>query len=75
MKPGPFTLCQVIQQILRLPLIPASTADDSSNAPDAATRDYCPVPLSAIVCGEPGASSLIVTSAVTAPVFFGAKWP
>ena len=36
---------------------------------------YCPVPLSAILCGEPVALSVIVTAAASEPVFVGAKWP
>src|ERR1039458_1411719 len=34
---------------------------------------YCPVPLNAILCGDPVALSVIVTAAVKAPVTFGAK--
>ena len=34
-----------------------------------------PVPLRAIVCGDPTAVSLMVTVAVSAPAAIGAKWP
>lgn len=37
--------------------------------------NHCPVPLSAIVCGEPVALSVMVTAAESAPVVMGAKCP
>jgi len=36
---------------------------------------HFPVPLKAIVCGEPLALSVIVMDAVSAPVVVGARWP
>lgn len=38
-----------------------------------AVQSYCPVPLSAAVCGLPGALSLICSVADSAPLRFGAK--
>lgn len=39
------------------------------------SESYCPVPLNAIVCGEPLAVSVMVMVAVRAPVVAGAKCP
>jgi len=36
---------------------------------------HCPVPVKAMLCGEPAALSVIVTAAVSAPVAVGAKCP
>lgn len=38
-------------------------------------RHYCPVPVSAMLCGEPDALSVIVIAAVCAPLEVGAKCP
>lgn len=41
----------------------------------AANQDQCPVPLSAMLCGDPLALSVMVMFAVSAPVTPGAKCP
>lgn len=38
-------------------------------------QSYCPVPLSAMLKGEPGAPYPIVMAVVSGPVALGAKWP
>ena len=42
---------------------------------DRVTGAFSPVPLSAIVCGEPFALSVMVTAAIAAPLAVGAKCP
>ena len=40
-----------------------------------AAYNHCPVPLNAMLCGEPLALSVMVTAAVCAPAAAGVKWP
>jgi hypothetical protein len=42
---------------------------------EAIRRDYCPVPLSEMLCGGPLAVSVIIKAAVKGPVVVGAKCP
>jgi len=68
------------------PVLVSVTDDDPLDAPttvelnerlmaDRVTGGETPLPLNAILCGEPTALPATVTAAVNAPAAIGAKWP
>ena len=55
--------------------LPTSTEPNARLAAERVTGGFTPVPLSAILCGELLALSVMVMAAVNAPAVVGAKWP